>query len=122
MNGLLENAEDMPKDICTLANEYSMVATKYNSYSINGYNFHTKSYDEGRSVQSSGVALVTKTSSFSNSKDQNPQIGDVTYYGVITKILELDYHRMGNIVLFKCDWVDVHQKDKWVKVTNLETR
>lgn len=115
--------EDVPKEICTLANEPSMVATKYNSHSINGYNFHTKSYDEGRSViQSSGVTLVAKTSSFSSSKDQNPQIGDVTYYGVITEILELDYHRMGNIVLFKCHRVDVRKKDKWVKVTNLESR
>jgi len=35
-----------------------MIATTYNSYAINGFKFHTFSYDEGRPVQGSGVALV----------------------------------------------------------------
>ena len=30
-----------------------MIAHKYSSYTINGFNFHTQSYDEGRSIQNS---------------------------------------------------------------------
>jgi len=35
-----------------------MAARKYSSYRINGFDFHTDSYDVGRSVQNSGIALV----------------------------------------------------------------
>ena len=66
MAELLLNGDKVPEEIQTLSNEPLMVATKYNSYTINGHNFHTKSYDEGRSVQCSGVALVAQTSSFSS--------------------------------------------------------
>jgi hypothetical protein len=41
-----------------------MLAHKYNIYTINGFNFHTQSYDEHRSVQSSGVALTIETTHF----------------------------------------------------------
>ena len=42
-------------------------------------------------------------------------IGNKTYYGIIKEILELNYHHKGNVVLFKCDWVDNRVQDKWVK-------
>uniref|UniRef100_J3NCU1 DUF4216 domain-containing protein n=1 Tax=Oryza brachyantha TaxID=4533 RepID=J3NCU1_ORYBR len=41
------------------------------------------------------------------------------YYGVLTEILELDYKHKGNIVLFKCEWVDNRVLNKWVKVDKL---
>ena len=37
------------------------------------------------------------------------------YYGIIKEIIELNYRNKGNIVLFKCDWVDNRIQDKWVK-------
>ena len=42
-------------------------------------------------------------------------IGNKTYYDIIKEILELNYHHKGNVVLFKCDWVDNRVQDKWVK-------
>ena len=42
-------------------------------------------------------------------------IGNKTYYSIIKEILELNYHHKGNVVLFKCDWVDNRVQDKWVK-------
>ena len=42
-------------------------------------------------------------------------IGNKTYYGIIKEILELNYHHKGNVVHFKCDWVDNRVQDKWVK-------
>jgi hypothetical protein len=49
-----------------------MVAHSYDSYSINGINFHTHSYDVGRSVQCSGVALVAHATSFDGTNNNNP--------------------------------------------------
>ena len=83
---------------------------KYNSYSVNGYTFHTRGYAEGKATQCDAVALVAKTSSFSSWKDNNPSVGDVAYYGRISEIIELNCSNTGHVVLFKCDWVDsVHQ-------------
>lgn len=44
------------------------------------------------------------TTSFSSSKDQNPLVGDVNYYGAIEQILEVDYWGEFTVVLFKCCW------------------
>ena len=39
----------------------------------------------------------------------------MTYYGIIKEIVELNYNHKGNVVLFKCDWVDNRVWGKWVK-------
>jgi hypothetical protein len=36
------------------------------------------------------------------------EIGGVNYYGKLTDIIELDYYGEAKVVLFRCDWVDVH--------------
>ncbi|KAL4033113.1 hypothetical protein IC575_006199 [Cucumis melo] len=41
----------------------------------------------------------------SSSKDKNPVMSDMTFYGVIREIWEIDYHQLC-FILFKCDWVD----------------
>ncbi|KAA0040471.1 uncharacterized protein E5676_scaffold278G00620 [Cucumis melo var. makuwa] len=40
----------------------------------------------------------------SSSKDKNPVIGDMSFYGVIQEIWELNYNTF-NVSMFKCDWV-----------------
>jgi hypothetical protein len=77
----------------------------YNSYSINGCTYHTHSYSVGKATQCDGVSHVAKTSSYASSKDKNPTLGYVTYYGRISQIIELNYSNGGHVVLFKCDWV-----------------
>ncbi|KAL0546338.1 hypothetical protein IC582_016245 [Cucumis melo] len=84
---------------------------KYNSYAINGYRYHTESYDKKRSVQNSGVSLVAKTMQVSSSKDKNPIIGDMSFYGVIKDIWELNYNTF-NVAVFRCDWVE-NNNDKF---------
>ena len=41
-----ETCEEASDEIKILAKAPMMVAHKYNSYTINGFNFHTHSYDE----------------------------------------------------------------------------
>ncbi|KAG5567910.1 hypothetical protein H5410_065075 [Solanum commersonii] len=58
-------------------------------------------------TQNSGVTLVASTTSFASSKDKNPIASDLTYYGRIVDIVELDYYGHFKVVLFKCDWYEV---------------
>ena len=108
MAQLVDSGEEVSEEIQILAKGPLFVARTYGSYTINGYNFHTKSYDEDRPTKSSGVALVSEVSS-SSTKCR-------TYYGVITQILELDYDHKGKMALFRCEWFDNRVQDKWVKV------
>lgn len=89
---------------------------------INGYRFHTKSRDSRCTTQNSGVFLTAETTSFANSKDQNPIIGDVNYYGSIEDIIEVDYWGIFTVVLFKCCWYQ-EEKDSfgltWVNFNKL---
>ena len=92
-----------------------MIAHKYSSYTINGFNFHTQSYDEGRSIQNSGVAVTAESTTFEIGNNDNIIIGKNTYCGIVKEILEINYQHKGNVVLFKCDWVDNRVHNKWVK-------
>ena len=82
------------------------VAKRFSGYLINGYRFHTAKRDARRKTQNSSVTLVSMTPSFSSSKDENPIIEPITYYGVITDITELDYYGHFKFVLFKCHWFE----------------
>lgn len=64
---------------------------KYHSYNINGTQFNTMERDKSRMTQNHGVSIVAKTFQVPSSKDKNPVECIMTYYGVITEILELDY-------------------------------
>jgi len=110
-----EICEEVPDEIQILAKALIMSAQKYSSYTINGFDFHTESYDVGRSVQNSGVALVAESTCFQRGDNDNVIIGNKTYYGIIKEIVELNYNHKGNVVLFKCDWVDNRVRGKWVK-------
>jgi hypothetical protein len=110
-----EIGEEASDEIQILAKAPMMTARKYSSYTLNGFDFHTKSYDDGRSVQNSGVALIAESECFERGNKDNIILGNKTYYGIIKEIVELNYQHKGNVVLFKCDWVDNRVQDKWVK-------
>ncbi|XP_073133518.1 uncharacterized protein [Henckelia pumila] len=78
---------------------------KYSSYLIDGVTYHTKERNDTRAVQNSGVSLVAKTMQVASAKDKNPIVSDMTFYGVIQEIWELDYHNF-QVPMFKCNWVE----------------
>ncbi|KAL8457188.1 hypothetical protein ACS0TY_035149 [Phlomoides rotata] len=88
---------------------------KYQSYSLNRVTYHTKERDNARVVQNSGVTLVAKTMQVASAKDKNPIVSDMTFYGVIDEIWELDYYNF-RILIFKCIWVD---NNSGIKVDDL---
>lgn len=84
-------------------------AKKYTGYVINGFRFHTKRGDARCTTQNNGVFLTALTTSFASSKDENPIVSEVNYYGAIDEIIEVDYWGALALVLFKCTW---YQTDK----------
>ncbi|GJY24581.1 hypothetical protein Tco_1073717 [Tanacetum coccineum] len=77
---------------------------------------HRKDLESKRKTQNSRVMLEAVTNSFSSSKDNNPIMGDVTYYGVINDIIELEFSADKKVVLFDCDWISNDPVDKGWKV------
>jgi hypothetical protein len=110
--------EKVPEDIKWLSRGPDFVASRFKGFIINGYRFRTKHGDAGKKTQNSGVRVVASTPSFSSSKDQNPVIGDVSYYGAIEDIIELDYHGHMKVVLFKCMWFEVKKDEFDLPIVN----
>ncbi|XP_074374170.1 uncharacterized protein LOC141714555 [Apium graveolens] len=69
---------------------------------------HTEQRDRKFITQNSGVFLTSLTTSFASSKDTNPSDGEVSYYGSIQEILEIDYWGAFRAVLFRCTWMDIN--------------
>ena len=70
-------------------------------YIINGVRFHTQKRDSIGCVQNSGVTLTAKTMQVSSSKDKNPIISNMSFYGVLQDIWKIDYIEF-KVVVFKC--------------------
>jgi hypothetical protein len=77
----------------------------YKSYVINGYTFYTKDQDDKSTMQNSGVTLVAQSMHISSAKDKNPVFANMSYFGVIEHIWELDYTKF-QVPVFGCKWVD----------------
>ncbi|XP_024046554.1 uncharacterized protein LOC127900287 [Citrus sinensis] len=111
-----DKANNVPIDeiVCWLANKPRLSVVTFSGYEINGFNFTTRDRDCNRVTQNSGVRVVANTLQISSSKDKSPHFGDMTFYGVIDEIWQLDY-LMVKKTLFKCDWVDDRGQVFYVK-------
>lgn len=87
----------------------SHVAKSYRSCAINGYVFCTYDSEVGTTTQNSGVCMKALTSFRSSAKDKNLVEEEVTYYGIVKQIIELDYFEFKKI-LFYCDWVRIEDR------------
>ena len=88
-----------------LAKGPNMQVFSYTSYLINGFTFYTKNYDDQSKMQNSGVTLVAETMHTSSAKDRNPIYANMSYFGFIENIWELEYNMFQEPV-FQCKWVD----------------
>ncbi|XP_052111602.1 uncharacterized protein LOC127742970 [Arachis duranensis] len=100
---------DVPNWIKELSRGPTQCAKKYSGYFINGYRFHTRQREVRRKTQNSGVTLVALTTSFASIKDENPIHENVSYYGRVNDIIELDYYGNFKVTLFKCDWYEARE-------------
>ncbi|XP_039142864.1 uncharacterized protein LOC120280181 isoform X1 [Dioscorea cayenensis subsp. rotundata] len=102
----------LPVEVIHLAKGPDIVARSYNAFTINGFRFHVKARERKRKIQNSGVVVVASTMSFASTSDKNPIESEITYFGVLNNIIELNYHGWKRIVLFKCEWIDVTKGTK----------
>lgn len=93
------------RDLKLLAGRPNFIGLKYKKFLVNGFRFYTKGLESTRKTQNCGVRVKAATPSFSSTRDQNPILGELDYYGILTDIIELDYGCGRRIVLFDCDWV-----------------
>ena len=105
-NWLKEKAiiDSVSDHVFWLAKGSRPIVKRYKGYYVNGYSFYTKTSDSRCKTQNSGVTLAALTSSFASSKDQNPIVGDVIYYGAILEIIEIDYWFNFHLILIRCEW------------------
>lgn len=101
---LVVQGNSVSRDLKLLARRPNIVGVKYKKYVVNGVTFHTKDVESTRKSQNCGVCVKATTSSFSSIRDQNPILGELDYYGILTDIIELHYSER-KVVLFDCDWV-----------------
>jgi len=67
--------------------------------------------NEKRTIQNFGVSIEVESMQFSTSKDTNPVLGSMTYYGFIEEIWEVDYTKFF-VPIFKYKWVDNKRRVK----------
>lgn len=106
---VVEKRVNISSDLHVLALGPNRSARRFSGYVVNGYRFHTKSRDSRCTTQNSGVFLSAETTSFASSKDENPIVGAVNYYGSVEEIVKVDYWGVFAVVLFKCHW---YQEEK----------
>ena len=56
-------------------------------------------------MQNSGVTLVAESMHISSAKDRTPIYANMSYFGVVEHLWELDYKTF-QIPIFGCKWVD----------------
>ncbi|KAK7266896.1 hypothetical protein RIF29_19556 [Crotalaria pallida] len=99
------NPDSISERLRWLANGPSIHVLSYTGYLINGYTFYTKEQDDQSTIQNSGVTLVAEAMHVSSANDRNPIYVNMSYFGVIERIWELDYSKF-RVPVFGCKWVD----------------
>ncbi|KAL8089227.1 hypothetical protein AgCh_038856 [Apium graveolens] len=105
MKEQVTNKLNILRELEVLAMGPNRATKEYRGYVINRYRFHSKNRDAKCKTQNSGVFLTALTTSFASSKDENPTVGNVNYYGAIEEIVGVDYWGEFSVVVFKCCWM-----------------
>nr|XP_025695093.1 uncharacterized protein LOC112796725 [Arachis hypogaea] len=108
----------MHEDLRYLARGPSRYAKRFSTFSINGFSFRTTNRDNGLKTQNSGVFLMSSTPCVASASDANVRNADLSYYGKLEDIIELNYNGRFQVTLFKCKWADTTRewgcrKDSW---------
>lgn len=94
-----EGDVNIDADICALAEGPNNEAKRYKRYAMNGCRFHVKSVDIGSTYQNSSIFVQAGSNCYATAKDRQPRDDMLDYYGVLTDIIELDYHNGKKLLL-----------------------
>ncbi|KAF5470111.1 hypothetical protein F2P56_010651 [Juglans regia] len=103
----ITNPLDVTADMYALACGPERYVASYAACIVNGKRFHTKQRELRRRTQNSGVLVIGDESA-----------NNVDFYGVINDIVELHYMGRRRVYLFMCDWFDVGDQRRGVRVDN----
>uniref|UniRef100_A0A453JK27 DUF4216 domain-containing protein n=2 Tax=Triticinae TaxID=1648030 RepID=A0A453JK27_AEGTS len=76
---------------------------------MNGFRYRVQSRDRHLCTQNSGVAVLSEQGDNGNA---------VEYYGILTEIVKLQYLGGRRVTLFRCNWIDVFDKEHGMKKDN----
>ena len=96
-----------------MARGFDYKVSSFNAYDVNGYRFHTTSYEKSRPNP-----RTTNTRVFTPDEEQED------YYGTVEEIYELEFHgeKAPKPAIFKCQWFDPAVSKKSPKLGLVETR
>ncbi|XP_042964122.1 uncharacterized protein LOC122298423 [Carya illinoinensis] len=100
-----KNPLEVSADLYALACGPDRWVASYDACIINGKRFHTKDRELRQRTQNSGD-LVTGDESTNNAD----------FYGCLKNIIELRYMEWRRVYLFECDWFDVGDRKRGVRV------
>ena len=94
--GADKKREGVSDTLAALSKWLYIYVKQFKHYVINDLKFRSVNDEANRKTQNSGVSVATD--------------GGITYYGVLTDIIELNYFDNIKHVLFKCKWVHDEQR------------
>ncbi|XP_042972802.1 uncharacterized protein LOC122304609 [Carya illinoinensis] len=101
----VNNPGDVSDDLYALACGPDPWVVSYSGCIMNGIRFHTRQREAHRRTQNSGVLVISELDAQS-----------VDFYGVLTNILEVRYMGWRRVYLFKCDWFDISDSRRGIRV------
>ena len=97
LTGADKEREGVSDTLAALSKWPYIYVKQFKQYVINGLKFRSVNDEANRKMQNSGISVATDCG--------------ITYYGVLTDIIELNYSENIKHVLFKCKWVyDEHRR------------
>ena len=96
--------EVFEEDVLDLSILPSTRTKSFKSMKAFGIHFQVSSAESNLVTADSGVTVTCETMQQNQAADANAILGEVTYYGKIEEILELNYGRLKPILLY-CNWV-----------------
>lgn len=97
---------ELMEDLLSSTRGPSKNITCFTGYDMNGFRYRTESRDRFCCTQNSGVMVLSEERSDGN---------DVEYYGVLTEILGLQFLGGRRVPLFRCNWIDIFNKNHGMK-------
>ena len=99
-----QGSQEVTDEIFSLACGLDRRVMRYTSCIVNGVRYHTKERDFHLRSQNSGVMV-----------EENHEEEDIDFYGVLIDIIQLDYIKECQVVLFRCEWFDLDNKKRRIR-------